>query len=741
MKEAILVVQGKKQGEVYILSEKGQTIVGRGEKCEIQLHDPSISRRHFCITKQDGKYFLQDMGSSNGTLVNGKKTLWQELNEGDFIACGSSQLQFTHIPEETEDTRDLPHKPNFAAEATLPNIPVMAIPSVPPLPSYSIEEIPVTMAFSPMQQPSIDDSPADILIQKSRSEAPFSAHKDVERISKALSTLYKISELLHSQLELKKLLESLLETVLSITNAERGCLLLKRSKSASLEIAAYLTKDKSKISMLSISRTIVNLAIDKGLATISSDAMADQRFSKNDKASVILHHIRSVMCVPLEGKERTLGAIYLDSLKTACAFDNEDLDLLTAIGRQAGLAVERTLLQETIARSEQKYRTIFQKSPFSIAVVNPTGRIMDINPVGIQDMSLSGKQDIREASILDLFPEAKDFFLQLLESGKSFDVKELHAHDKQAASCIVNLKGIPLFDEVGQVEGAVVISEDITEAKKLQSHLIQQDKMATVGLLAAGVAHEFNNIVAGMMGFAQLMQMGKKSPERLAEVIVEQCRRARELIERLLNFSRRKDVPKAPIQLCDLVDEVLQLVDREVMKNNIKLVKNYTPIPPIIAHAGELQQVFLNLIINAVQAMSKVSKEGTLTISINHDGHVVRLRFQDTGHGIPAHLLPRMFEPFMTTKEKGNGLGLAVSYNIIKSSYDGEILIESEENKGTTFTIELPLPEDAFKMNLTEKAPKENYAETEQLQMKDMKEHLTRIRNQNAEKISKKDQE
>ncbi|NUM35399.1 MAG: FHA domain-containing protein [Candidatus Brocadiae bacterium] len=710
------------------MSEKGQTIVGRGEKCEVQLHDPSISRRHFCITKQDDKYFLQDMGSSNGTLINGKRTLWQELNEGDYIVCGSSQLKYIKVKDEQytvsedkQETAQVEIAP-IAPSSSKATQQIKKIPS-----TLHIEEISGILAFDQIQQPSIDDTPADILIQKSSFEPPFSAHKDIERISKALATLYKTSELLHSQIELKKLLESLLEMILSVGNAERGCLLLKSAKDKGLEIAAYQTVDKTKISMLSISRTIVDMAIDKGLATVSSDAMADKRFIRNEKASVILHHIRSVMCVPLQGKSGTLGAIYLDSLKTCCAFDNEDLELLTAIGRQAGLAVERTLLQETISRSEQKYRTIFQKSPFSIVVLNKEGRFVDINPVGIQDLGIQEDKEIIDCSIMKVFPDAKEHFQKLLEQGNSFDLKELHSQDFQANNVIVNLKGIPLFDETGQVEGAVIISEDITEAKKLQAQLIQQDKMATVGLLAAGVAHEFNNIVAGMMGFTQLMQLGKKTPEKVAEVIVEQCRRARELIERLLNFSRRKDIPREPVQIAYLLEDVLQLVERELTKNNIQVIKNYSKVPSIIAHAGELQQVFLNLVINAVHAMGK---DGTLTVSLWQEKKSIKISFQDTGIGIPAKNLPRIFEPFFTTKkQKGTGLGLSVSYNIIKS-YDGDITLESVEGKGTTFNIELPITEDVLQLQQKEALEKkelgglQNFEETARLQGKDFQERF-----------------
>ena len=717
-KNAFLITRGSKEGEMYFLSDKGQTIVGRGEQCDIQIHDSGISRRHFCITKQDGKYFLQDMGSANGTFINGNRTLWQELHEDDYIVCGSSEIKFTkvEVPEENNQVQSFPiHLKN----AQIRTCQTQEIERVSALHKYTYQELPNNFMFQSLQTPpAIEDIPHSILIQKPKVDPLFVEYKDIDRLRKSLATLYKVSELLHSSIEVQDLWQHFLETVLSITEAQRSCLIFRKTPESELEISTYVTCDQSNLTMMSISKTIVNLAIEKGVATISADAMNDQRFHTNDNASVILQHIRSVLCVPLEVKERTLGAIYVDSLDNCAAFSNEDLELMVAIGRQAGLAIERTMLQAKILRSEQKYRTIFQRSPLAISLVNPTGRIVDINTAGLLEINATSEEEILgKLSILEVFPKAKEEFQKLLQFNESFDLKEFATHENDPNSKIVNLKGIPLLNDNQQLEGALIISEDITEAKKLQTQLIQQDKMATVGLLAAGIAHEFNNIVAGMMGYAQLMQMGKKSPEKLAEVIVEQCRRARELIERLLNFSRRKDTPLQNINIQDILEEVFQLVEREFTKNNITIQKRYTPIPYVMAHAGEMQQVFLNLMINALHAMGK---DGTLTVTLFQDNRVVKILFQDTGCGIPSHILPKIFEPFFTTKDqKGTGLGLSVIYNIIKS-YNGDITVSSQENIGTTFTIEIPVP------SVLEHAPIsfECYEETEKLSFKDIKEQV-----------------
>lgn len=693
MSGALRIIQGKKKGEtLHLKKEEQQTIIGRDNKCDVQIEDPEVSRRHFCILAQEGKFFLQDMGSSNGTFVNHQQTVWQEIKPGDRISCGTSELEF-FLTDSVETVRSAAKESKRFKTAA---IDIECASMTQPIQQMDLSQ--TGKIYTTNYFPEIEDRPPDILLKKNRQEPPFSEYGDVNRLSNALSTLYKVLELINSQLQLKQLLEVLLETVLEITKAERGCLILQKQETEAPETVAFRTTITGSSVPFQTSKTVVNFAIEQGIATVSADAMSDQRFRKNDHASVVIQHIRSVMCAPLEGRERILGAIYVDSIVNCYAFDNEDLELLRAIGRQAGLAVDRALLQEEISRSEQKYRTIFEKSPFCIVLISQSGRVLDINPVGL--VNLGGQavsQKLEQNSILDLFPTMKALFQKLLQEGESFEVKEFPVTTFEGNNITLRLKATPLKNDRGVVEGGMLLAEDITQAKKMQSQIIQQDKMAAVGLLAAGIAHEFNNIIAGMMGYAQLTIKSKKSPgaeetaQELANVVIEQSKRAKEVIERLLNFSRRKDTPRELVKLDSLLEDVFQLVRRELLKNNIQLVRNFEKVPPILAQPGQIQQIFLNLVINAMQAMSTKQK-GTLTVTLRMDEGYIMASFHDNGIGIAPKILPRIFEPFFTTKgNQGTGLGLSVSYSIIQE-YGGEIAVESKENEGTTFTIWLPLP-------------------------------------------------
>lgn len=684
MRAALHIIEGQKKGMVIALAEQKQrTIVGRDRRCDIQIDDSGVSRRHFCIVEQEGKFFLQDMGSSNGTFINGKQTLWQEIHMGDKIACGGTQLQFSFEAE----------SPPFSeVQETAVGIESMTQPlrkisraMLIQQPPHETGKIGFTKYSPEVELPKIEEHNLDIICRKDRQEPTFTEAQDINKLSQTVATLYKVVELLNSQMGLEELLDVLLKAALEITKAERGCLILKKSDNGELERAAFHTIHPGPAAVVPISRTVVKLAIEQGIATVSSDALSDKNLCQ-DSSSIIVNNIRSVMCVPLEGKDRTLGAIYVDNLFARNFFDDEDLELLRAIGRQAGMAVARALLQEKISKSEQKYRTIFEKAPFCIGLVSPSGRVLDINPAGCESLEL---QDGDKSSILDIFPNATLQFQRLLQHAEPFETKEFHTENIQGKNMIFHLKGVPLLDQKGKMEGGMIIAEDITEAKRLQSQIIHQDKMATIGLLGAGVAHEFNNIIAGMLGYAQLTlkRQGDKQGEGLAKVVIEQCQRARDVVERLLNFSRRADTPKISVKLDELLEDVFQLASRELVKNNIQVVRQYQDKPSIMGHSGQIQQVFLNLVINAAQAMER---GGTLTVSLKIHNGWVRITFQDTGIGIPRKYLSCIFEPFFTTKgNHGTGLGLAVSYNIVRE-YGGEITVESKENQGSIFTIHLP---------------------------------------------------
>lgn len=283
-----------------------------------------------------------------------------------------------------------------------------------------------------------------------------------------------------------------------------------------------------------------------------------------------------------------------------------------------------------------------------------------------------------------------DTIIPKILSDPSYSTKHEVRHDNKFLEVTLS----PLIDfETKEIFGVIAATEDITEKKKLEAQLIHSAKMSGVGQLAAGVAHEFNNILSGIIGYTSLAltRQDLDSARKDLKVIEKASDRAVEIVNKLLSFSRQKGEKFQVAQIESVIDDALGLVEHTFETEGIRILRSYEKVPAIRMNLGELQQVFLNLAINSKHAMPQ---GGAIAISTKLAGNYVRIDFSDTGVGIPPENLSRIFEPFFTTKlsegtKSGTGLGLSVIYAIIER-HGGRIDVSSEVNKGTTFTILLP---------------------------------------------------
>lgn len=240
------------------------------------------------------------------------------------------------------------------------------------------------------------------------------------------------------------------------------------------------------------------------------------------------------------------------------------------------------------------------------------------------------------------------------------------------------------------------------ELRHKQDELVRSSKLAALGTFSAGIAHEFNNLLAGILGYAEIGLSSEDiaTKDEALEVSVRSCLRGRSITSGLLTFARRSDPQRGLHQIRGAIDDTLALVERELMKANIRIERRFQPVPSTVCDPGQLSQVVLNLVTNARDAMLE-QDGGVITVDLSqHDDQIV-LAISDTGSGIPEHLLKEVFQPFMTTKgalggsaTPGTGLGLAISYGIIQS-HGGVIAIDSEVGRGTTVTIRLPIINNA----------------------------------------------
>jgi two-component system, NtrC family, sensor kinase len=258
-----------------------------------------------------------------------------------------------------------------------------------------------------------------------------------------------------------------------------------------------------------------------------------------------------------------------------------------------------------------------------------------------------------------------------------------------------------LWDEAGNIYAVLGISRDVTERKQMEEHSFYTEKLASMGTLAAGIAHEINNPLGVILGFTELL-LEKFPPDSeeydLLKTIENQGNNAKRVVENLLNFARHKEHAEEIIDVNKNLQTVLSVMNNTLLLNKISIKQDLQDnLPLIIADSGELQQVFFNIINNAIHAMKDGGSLTITTKAINSEK--VEIRFADTGHGIKREHQKRIFDPLFTTKEvgKGTGLGLSVSYGIV-TKHRGTITFESKTKEesgqpGTTFIITFPAAE------------------------------------------------
>jgi PAS domain S-box-containing protein len=280
---------------------------------------------------------------------------------------------------------------------------------------------------------------------------------------------------------------------------------------------------------------------------------------------------------------------------------------------------------------------------------------------------------------------------------------ESHGFDTNGKEVWSQIIATPVRNENGEILGALELVIPITERKaaeeerkRLEEQAQISSRLAAVGEMAAGVAHEINNPLTGILGYSQLLLQQEDIPadlKELLEVIAEGSQRIAVIVKRLLTFSRQTKPARVPVNMNEVIENSLKFRSYVFKSANIQVVTRFDPgLPWLVADPGQLQQVFLNLIVNAEQSMKEAKGNGTLIVVTENKGDNIRISFQDNGTGITKENMRHLFEPFFTTKPpgEGTGLGLSLSRSIILE-HGGQIMVESEPGHGATFIIELPM--------------------------------------------------
>jgi two-component system, NtrC family, sensor kinase len=365
-------------------------------------------------------------------------------------------------------------------------------------------------------------------------------------------------------------------------------------------------------------------------------------------------------------------------------FLNQNLEMLVE---------ERT---NALSASEHKYRKIFEVSKDMILVTAKDGTIVNLNPAGYSLLGLSGK--FEKINIVDFLAEPEDWpdMLASIENKRSVDNIETDLVTADGTRKRILLSG-SMADATDSEEEAIhFLIKDIQKRKAMEEQLAQADKLASIGELSSGVAHEINNPLGVILGYTQLLLRGEKeTSERHADLktIEKHVRGCKTIVEDLLSFSRKSESDKQMLDIHQVIDDVLTFVQRHSNVGNITLEKAYCQaVSPLLIDEKKIKQVLINLVVNAIHA---VDAKGHIRISTAWGNPPDRLmvKVRDDGHGIEPRHINKIFDPFFTTKPtgEGTGLGLSVSYGIIKN-HGGDIHVESKRGAGTTFTLTLPVP-------------------------------------------------
>jgi PAS domain S-box-containing protein len=353
---------------------------------------------------------------------------------------------------------------------------------------------------------------------------------------------------------------------------------------------------------------------------------------------------------------------------------------------------EQVMQKRETEESARRFRQIVKVIRGIVTIKDLEGRYQLVNPRAEQAYGFS-KEEMLGKRAAELFAkevaaviEANDQ-LALAEGGNHVAEEVLTLGGKER---VLISERFQLTDYKGRVTGLCLVGRDYSRRRQLQTELIQTERLAAIGKLAAGVAHELNNPLSGILSFSQdlLLEAEGDDPNKEDyEIIVNETLRCRRIVRDLLEFSRQKAPERQRIQLKYLVSRVLPMVERQASFHNIKFVLELDDeLPDINADPHQIQQVLLNLVINARDAMQAC---GTITIrgKVADEGSAVAIEVTDTGCGIPEEHLNDIFEPFYSTKgSKGHGLGLAAVQNVVEG-HGGTIEVESEVDAGTTFRV------------------------------------------------------
>ncbi|MDE3057676.1 MAG: PAS domain S-box protein [Bacteroidota bacterium] len=534
--------------------------------------------------------------------------------------------------------------------------------------------------------------------------------RQLEEQKRELVALNTVAEAINHSIDLNYLLSNVLNKVAEVTRSTFGWLYIVEGKKMALRNSVGTETPFFNEKLLS------NIDLIPWLQHVQAGKNETTPFPSFTHPSLHENVVASWISLPLRAADQFAGVLILAS-PLPDFFPEKQLDLISAFSNYISVALNNAHLFDRLRQSEQQYADLFEHSPDMYHLVNREGVIISCNQTEVQTLGYS-KAELIGQPLSQLYP--KEFRANLMHTLRNAfearqeirDVEE-QMMKKDGTAIEVSVNTSLVYDASNAPVLMRCVVRDITEAKKFEQKIMQAQKIDSIGNLAGGVAHDFNNILTSILGSASIMlrRMDLRDKWRpFVEIIETAAKRGSSLTRQLLTFARRSAIEIHPVDLHEILEETIQLFERSV-NPNITVLRKFNAEHSIISgDEGQIQQAFLNILINARDAMpdggavtiETADQKDTLVRSApeetEHESaygtrsrNYISLRFSDTGTGMTYDTQQRMFEPFFTTKEqgKGTGLGLSVVYGVVKS-HDGYISVHSAMSRGTAFTVFLP---------------------------------------------------
>jgi PAS domain S-box-containing protein len=532
-----------------------------------------------------------------------------------------------------------------------------------------------------------------------------------------VGTVLKAAQAVSGEIVLGELIKTLLRIAVEHAGAERGLLILFPGDEPRIAAEATtgrgrveVTLRQAAVSPAELPESVLHTVIRTRESVILDDASAQNPFSADEY--LCQKPARSVLCLPLVKQSKLIGVLYLENNLASHVFTPARISVLELLESQAAISLENARLYNDLGEREARIRRLVDSNIIGIVIWNFQGRIIEANEAFL-DIVGYAREDLVSGRLrwMELTPaewrDADDQNIAALKAAGTVQPREREFFRKDGSRVPV-LLGATTFGDL-QDEGVAFVL-DLTERKhaeealrKAQAELAHVTRVTTLGELTASIAHEVNQPLAAVVNAAGacLRWLDGGTPNldeaRLAaDWIIKEGHRASEVIRRVRALANKTDIEKVPLDINDVVKEVIALVQREVDSHQVSLRIEFAPaLPMILGDRVQLQQVIINLVMNGIEAMQSVTdRPRELTIRSHQDEtHRVLVTVTDSGTGISAENVDRLFDAFFTTKSSGMGMGLSICRSIIEA-HGGRLWTTANAPHGATFQFTLPVNTD-----------------------------------------------